>query len=46
MMETREPEKCHYCDRKAEYNDLASEGEYFIVTGVCSKHVKNYVQGT
>ena len=45
-METREPEKCYYCENKAEYNDLAYEGEYFFVTGVCSKHVKNYVEGS
>jgi hypothetical protein len=45
-MEKREPEKCHYCNNKAEYNDLASEGEYFFVTGVCKTHATKYCEGS
>jgi len=39
-------EKCYYCDSKATYNDLADAGNHFIVTSVCSKHVRNYVEGS
>lgn len=45
-MDTTEIEKCHYCNRKAEYNDLASEKDHFVVAGVCPKHVKNYAEGS
>jgi hypothetical protein len=41
-MEKRQPEKCHYCSNPAEYSDLASEGEFFFVTGVCKKHMIDY----
>jgi hypothetical protein len=41
MIDSRPPEKCHYCDKTAEYNDLAD----FAVVGVCKQHVKNYYSG-
>ena len=42
MLTKREPEKCYYCNKPAEYNDLVgSEGNY-SVAGVCSDHVQNY----
>ncbi len=41
-MEKRKKEKCFYCNDTAEYSDLAKEGEFFIVTGVCKKHMTNY----
>jgi|LauGreDrversion4_2_1035121.scaffolds.fasta_scaffold186101_3 hypothetical protein len=43
MIESRSPEKCHYCDKPAEYNDLVgSKEDGFFVSGVCKKHVKQY----
>lgn len=45
-METRNPEKCYYCNEPAKYNDLVSDGKFYFVTGVCSKHIKNYVSNT
>jgi hypothetical protein len=45
IMDNKE-EKCFYCNARATYNDLADEGTHFIVTGVCSKHVRNYVEGS
>jgi len=38
MIENRPPEKCHYCNDNALYNDLAD----YSVVGVCKKHLKNY----
>jgi hypothetical protein len=45
-METRQQEKCHYCENKAEYSDLASDGENFFVTGVCKIHATKYCEGS
>ncbi len=43
MIESREPEKCYYCDKVAEYNDLVDE--ILSVAGVCKQHYKNYYGG-
>ena len=45
MIAMRPNEKCYYCEKDAEYNDLVSEDNNFFVTGVCKKHVKNYTAG-
>jgi hypothetical protein len=43
MIDSRSPEKCHYCNNVAEYNDLVgSKEEGFSVSGVCKLHVKAY----
>ena len=41
MIDIKPPEKCHYCNDVAEYNDLAD----FAVVGVCKKHMTNYHSG-
>lgn len=35
-------QKCFYCEKTAEYNDLVKEGDNYVVTGVCKKHATNY----
>ena len=35
-------QKCFYCEKTAEYNDLVKEGDNYVVTGVCKKHCNNY----
>ena len=43
MIESRNPEKCYYCDKPAEYNDLVGTiEEGFSVAGVCTKHIRQY----
>jgi len=43
MIDSRPPEKCHYCNNDAEYNDIVGvEGEYFVAN-VCKKHVAKYL---
>lgn len=42
MMTTTTIELCHYCNNKAEFNDLAAMDNKFIIAGVCPKHLKNY----
>lgn len=42
MLQKREPEKCFYCDRPAEYNDLVDDNGAYTVTGVCKVHVAHY----
>jgi len=40
MIASRVPEKCYYCDSKAEYNQLVgATPEEFTVSGVCKKHL-------
>lgn len=45
-METIEIEKCHYCDKEAEYDDLASEKDRFVMAGVCKAHAIKYCEGS
>lgn len=35
-------ETCYYCNNPAEFNDIAPNGENYVVAGVCLKHLKNY----
>ena len=39
MIESRKPEKCYYCDKKAEYNQLVEDSASFVVSGVCKDHL-------
>ena len=39
-------QKCFYCDKTAEYNDLVKEGDNYVVTGVCKKHSTNYYEAS
>ena len=41
-MEKLKLEKCYYCNNNSEYNDLAKQGDFFFVTGVCKDHMTNY----
>ena len=39
-------QKCFYCDKVAEYNDLVKEGDNYVVTGVCKKHATRYYESS
>lgn len=45
MIENKvETEVCHYCERRAEYNDISKDKPWRVV-GVCPKHLVNYTAG-
>jgi hypothetical protein len=39
MIETRNEEKCHYCDKDGQYTQLVGEDPHFCVALVCKKHL-------
>jgi len=38
-MITRDPEKCHYCDKAAMYSQLVGKPGNYSVSGVCKDHL-------
>lgn len=38
MIESRPIEKCYYCNKNAEFNQLVGEPDNYIVSGVCKDH--------
>ena len=40
MIESRDKEKCHYCNDAAEYSQLVgNEADGYFMSVVCAKHV-------
>ncbi len=40
MIESRDPEKCYYCESDGEYNQLVGQEPNWFMGAVCKKHVK------
>ena len=38
MIESRNEEKCYYCENEGEYNQLVGEENNYVVASVCKKH--------